>query len=199
MVIRSVEQQSQTASTSQFDDRTITGEELFAMGEIGRIELVRGRIIQLMPTGHPHGYIEVLIAALLFNFVKLHKLGRVLGGEVGIYTRRSPDSVRAADAAFISNERFTQVQSTSYLDVCPELIVEILSPDDTWSHMHEKLAEYFSVEARLVWVIDPRLEQIHVYRSLDDVTRLTRQDKLNGEDILPGFQIAIDEIFEDES
>lgn len=151
-----------------------------------------------MPTGHPHGYFEVIIAALLFNFVKQHKLGRVLGGEVGIYTQRDPDSVRAADAAYISNERYAQVQSSSYLDVCPELIVEVLSPDDAWSRIQEKLAEYFAIDAQLVWVVDPRLEQIHIYQSLDDVTRLTKQDELTGADVLPGFRVAISQIFDAE-
>ncbi|MCB0060820.1 MAG: Uma2 family endonuclease, partial [Caldilineaceae bacterium] len=96
-------------------DTLLTGEELYAMGDIGRTELVKGRIIPLMPTGHPHGYFEAMIAAFLFNFVRLNRIGRVLTGEVGIYTGRNPDTVRAADAAFISHQRFAQVQSRSYL------------------------------------------------------------------------------------
>ena len=194
MVMQVIERQKENIQLRT--DRLVTGDELYVMGDIGRSELVRGRVIHLMPTGHPHGYFEVMIAALLFNFVKKHKLGRVLGGEVGIYTRRNPDSIRAADAAFISNERYAQVQSHSYLDVCPELIVEILSPDDAWSRVQAKLAEYFAVDAKLIWVLDPRLEQIHVYRSLDNVTRLTKNDALTGEDVLPGFHIAISEIFD---
>ncbi|MBV7336028.1 Uma2 family endonuclease [Chloroflexi bacterium TSY] len=73
--------------------KLITGDELYAMGDIGRTELIKGRIVQLVPTGRTHGYLEVTIAAELFNFVKSHKLGRVLGGEVGIFTGRNPDSV----------------------------------------------------------------------------------------------------------
>lgn len=179
-------------------DPLITGEELYAMGDIGRTELVKGRIIPLMPTGHRRGYFEVLIAALLYNFVRLHKLGRVVGGEVGIYTGRNPDTVRAADAAFISHQRFAQVQSRSYLDVCPELLVEVLSPDDTWSEVHQKLAEYFAVGAQIIWVLDPRLEQIHVYHSLEQVTLLTKMDTLTGGDLLPGFNVPLTEIFAEE-
>jgi len=108
----------------------ITGEELLAMGDIGRTELVKGKIIHLMPTGHPHGFYEVNLATFLNVFVRTHKLGRVLGGEVGIYTHRQPDTVCGADVAFISHERLAQVQSKSFLDVCPELIVEVMSPDD---------------------------------------------------------------------
>ncbi len=64
------------------------------------------------------------------------------------------------------------------------------------SDVHEKLGEYFAIDAQIVWVIDSRLEQIHIYRSLDDVTRLTIEDELTGEDILPGFRIPVREIFD---
>ena len=173
----------------------ITGEELAAMGNIGRTELVKGEIIHLMPTGHPHSFYEVNLATFLNVFVRTHKLGRVLGGEVGIYTHRQPDTVRGADVAFISHERLAQVQSKSFLDVCPELIVEVMSPDDTWSEVHEKLEEYFAVGAQLIWVVDPRRQRLHVYRSLTNLEILTAQDTLTGGEILPGFQVLVAELF----
>ena len=173
----------------------ITGEELAAMGDIGRTELVKGEIIHLMPTGHPHGFYEVNLATFLNVFVRTHKLGRVLGGEVGIYTHRQPDTVRGADVAFISHERLAQVQSKSFLDVCPELIVEVMSPDDAWSEVNEKLEEYFAVGAQLIWVVDPRRQRLHIYRSLTDLEILTAQDTLTGGEVLPGFQVPVAELF----
>ncbi len=174
----------------------ITGEELAALGDIGRTELIKGEIIYLMPTGHPHGFYEGNITGFLFAFVKKHKLGRVLPGEVGIYTQRRPDTVRGADVAFISHERFAQVQSKSFLDVCPELIVEVMSPDDTWSEVNDKLAEYFAVAAKLIWIVDPRKQRIHLYRSLTDLEVLSVQDTLTGGEVLPGFQVAVAELFD---
>ena len=173
----------------------ITGEELAAMGDIGRTELVKGEIIHLMPTGHPHGFYEVNLATFLNVFVRTHQLGRVLGGEVGIYTHRQPDTVRGADVAFISHERLAQVQSKSFLDVCPELIVEVMSPDDAWSEVHEKLEEYFAVGAKLLWVVDPRRQRVQVYHSLTDLEILTAQDTLTGGEVLPGFQVPVAELF----
>jgi Uma2 family endonuclease len=175
--------------------RPITGAELFAMGDIGPSELVKGEVIHHMPTGHLHGFFENIVAFFLTLFVREHKLGQILTGEVGIYTRRNPDTVRAADVTFISNQRLARAQAEGYLDVAPELVVEIMSPGNTWSEVQEKLAEYFAVGVLMVWVVDPQLEQIHVYRSLEQVKLLGKQDALMGEDVLPGFQVALAEIF----
>ncbi|MCP4362746.1 MAG: Uma2 family endonuclease [Chloroflexi bacterium] len=178
--------------------KLITGEELFAMGDIGPAELIKGEIKNHMPTGHPHGFIESLIAFFLTLFVREHKLGRVLTGEVGIYTKRNPDTVRAADVSFISHERLGRAKVAGYLDVAPELVVEIMSPSNTWTEVQEKLAEYFAVDVKLVWVVDPQLEQVHVYHALEQVKLLGKQDELTGGETLPGFTVALTEIFEAE-
>jgi len=180
----------------QTDITVMTGEDLFALGDLGRTELVKGELVRMAPTGHLHGYIEFRFGKVLGIFVDGHQLGRVLGGEVGIYTHRNPDTVRGADVVFISNERLAQVQSHSYLDVAPELIVEIMSPDDRWSDVNDKLTEYFDVGVQIVWVADPHRRQVHVYRSLTEIKILTVDDTLSGGDVLPGFSVSVAELFE---
>jgi Uma2 family endonuclease len=172
----------------------ITGEELFHVGDLGRTELVKGEIIYLPPNEYLHGYIEGKFCSALKAFVTQHQLGRVLVGEVGIYTGRNPDTVRGADVAFISHERMAQVKSKSYLDVAPELIVEVLSPDDSWSDVMEKLEEYFSIGVLAVWVADPRKQQVYVYQSLTEVQRFTAADVLPGGQVLPGFSVPVMEL-----
>jgi Uma2 family endonuclease len=168
------------------------------MPDVGSAELVAGEIVTQMPTGHPHGFIESMIAFFLTLFIREHKLGRVLTGEVGIYTQRDPDHIRAADVAFISHERLAQAQEDGFLDVAPELIVEIMSPANTWTEAQEKLAEYFAIDVKMVWIVDPQLEQVHVYRSPEQVKLLRKEDELTGEEILPGFTIPLTEIFDAE-
>jgi Uma2 family endonuclease len=186
------------ATSAEIDapvETPITAEELLAMGDIGPCELVRGEIVPHMPTGYPHGFIEFTLAGLLFVYLREHPIGQAMTGEVGILTARRPDTVRGADVAFISNERLSQAKPYGFLDVAPELVVEVMSPDDKWSEVNEKLAEYFAIGVLMVLVIDPHLEQIHVYRSLDDVVRLTREDEFTAEDILPSFRAPVSEIF----
>jgi Uma2 family endonuclease len=186
---------AQTSAALPSDATIITGEELFELGDIGRAELVKGELVRMAPAGHPHGYIEVNFAAALHTFVRRHKLGRVLSGEVGLYTGRDPDTVRGADVAFISNERLAQVQSQSYLDVAPELIVEVMSPDDRWYDVNDKLTEYFDVGVQMVWVADPQRRQVRVYRSLTEIKILGAEDTLSGGEVLPGFGVAVAELF----
>jgi Uma2 family endonuclease len=175
--------------------KLITGEELAALGDIGRTELIKGELVYFMPTGHPHSFYEGNITIALGVFVQKHQLGRVLPGEVGIYTHRQPDTVRGADVAFISHERLAQVRSKSFLDVCPELLVEIMSPDDTWFKLQDKLEEYFAVGAKLIWLVDPRGQRLHVYHSMTEIKILTMQDELTGSEVLPGFRVAVAELF----
>lgn len=184
-------------SAKQESDYLLTGEDFWHLGEerIEHAELVAGRIIKGMPTGHEHGDIEAVIAALLVMFVRQAKLGKVMSGEVGLYTQRNPDTVRAADVLFISNGRYAMVTSGSFLDVAPELIIEILSPDDAWRTVDKKLREYFAIGVVLVWIVNPESRTITAYRSMTDVREFGESDMLTGDEVLPGFTIRVDELF----
>lgn len=179
------------------ETKLITGEELAAMGDIGPCELIEGRIVPMTPTGGEHGRIEANIGAELLAYVRSHKLGKVLAGEVGIYTRRNPDTLRGADVLFISNERYAQQKSPGFLDVAPDLVVEILSPNDSWIEVTQKLREYFAIGVRLVWVADPQTRSVHAYRALTDVREFTENDDLPGDDVLPGFSVKVAQLFEE--
>ena len=119
-----------------------------------------------------------------------------MSGEVGIYVRRNPDGVRAPDLLYISTERYAQVQSESYLDVAPELIVEVMSPADTWSEVKQKLRDYFAAGVLLAWIVDPATETITAYNADGSVQEFTAESTLKAEGILPGFVVRVAEIFE---
>jgi Uma2 family endonuclease len=176
-------------------DELITGEELSRMPDLGPCELVEGRIVPMPPTSSVHGEIETDVSAALKAYARETGKGRVMGGEVGVYVRRDPDTVRAADVLFISHERYSRRESKSYLDVAPELVVEILSPDDLWSEVMEKLNEYFSAGVDAVWVLDPRRKEVFSYRSLTEVQRFGEGQILTDEEILPGFSLPISDLF----
>lgn len=181
--------------TSTVEAKLITGEELAEMGDVGRCELVEGEIIMKSPTGWIHGKYEWRLGDALGTYVKGNPIGVVLVGEAGVYTRRNPDTVRGVDVAFMSHGRLAQVKSQSYLDVAPELVVEIMSPDDRWTEVKQKLREYFAIGVILVWVVDPGDKTVSVYRSLDNVRVLGEGDVLTGDEVLPGFSLSIAHLF----
>jgi Uma2 family endonuclease len=180
---------TQTATT------LITGEELVSMGDIGPCELIDGRIVPLSPTGGRQGIIESRLASAVSFFVQQHDLGWVLTGEVGIYIRRDPDRVRGADIVFLSRERWRDGPSEGFLDGSPDLVVEIMSPNDRWQEVRQKIAEYFSIGVRWVWIVEPENQAVPVFRSSSDFQQLGAEDMIVGEGTLEGFTLPVAILF----
>lgn len=176
------------------ETRRITGEELLEMGDIGPCELIDGRIVPMTPASGEHGFLESELAWHLRDFVVRRKLGWVLIGEVGIYTRRDPDRVRGADVVFISKERLSELPK-GFLEVAPELVVEIISPGDRWSDVRDKLEEYFAIGVQWVWVVEPPQRAVLVFRSPTDAQRFGADDTLKGEGVLEGFELPLAALF----
>jgi len=169
----------------------ITGEDLFAMGDIGPCELIDGSIVPMSLTGGQHGLLEISLGSALHHFVQEHSLGWVMTGEVGIYTRRNPDRVRGADVVFLSGERWPAAPPDGFLEVAPDLAVEIMSPNDRWQDVRQKLAEYFAIGVRWVWIVEPENRTVLVFRSITDMQQYGMHDMLSGEGVLDGFTLTI--------
>lgn len=181
---------------AQKEEELITGEELAEMGYPGRSELVEGRIVELSPTKIPHGRLESHITYLLKRHMEGHDLGVVMGGEVGIYTNRNPDTIRGADVLFISHERLARATPGGFLDVAPELIVEVMSPSDRWSEVRKKLKEYFTIGVAAVLIVEPEERTVSLHRSPTDIQEFTGQDTLQLGDILPDFNLPLTGLWE---
>jgi Uma2 family endonuclease len=186
---------TETAETTAATEQRLTGEELFARGDLGPCELVDGRIVPMTPTGGEHAFLEFELARVLGNFVAGRGLGWLVGGEVGIYTRRNPDRVRGADIAFFSRERLPERPGRKYLSVAPDLVVEIVSPGDLWTEVRQKVEEYFGIGAGRVWVVQPEDSSVLVFSTASTSTRLAGSDILRGEGTLEGFVLSLTELF----
>ena len=176
-------------------EKLMSGEELFHRPDLEPCELVNGRVVPLMPTGHVHGFVESKLTRQLVAWVEGNGLGSVLSGEVGIYIRRNPDTVRAADILFISNDRFARQGASGYLDVAPELVIEVLSPDDRWTDVIEKIEDYFSAGVDRVWILDSKARKIFAYRSPTEAEQFGEGQVLTDDEILPGFRLVVSDLF----
>jgi Uma2 family endonuclease len=160
-------------------------------------ELVRGRIVP-MPMPKPrHGEICSKANRLLGVHVDEHKAGRVLCNDAGVVTARSPDTVRGADISFYSYTRLPKGPLPDrYLDVPPDLVVEVLSPSDRWSKVLAKVSEYLDAGTSVVVVLDDERRLAYVYRADDGPRILAAEDELTIPDLLPDFRVRVGQFFE---
>jgi len=175
----------------------MTADELLALprGEF-RYELVNGELKKMSPAGQKHGRITVRLTEPLAKHVRDNQLGQVYAAETGFKLKSNPDTVRAADIAFVRRERLEILGETeSYWPGAPDLAVEVNSPSDTVREVEKKVMEWLKFGSRVVWIVSSKLHTVTVYRSLTDIVTLTEKDILDGGDVVPGFQISIVEIF----
>ncbi|MBK5939266.1 hypothetical protein CCR96_08355 [Halochromatium roseum] len=158
-------------------------------------ELIDGRFFPMPPTGWPHASIEARMTSKLQQYVDANPVGVVLTGEVGIIIRRDPDTLRGADLAFVSQNRLARASPSGYLDVAPELVVEIISPNDRWTEITAKLDDYFSIGVELVWILDPRRRRVSCYRSPTELELRGAGDTLTAEPMLPGLRLSVADLF----
>ncbi|MFN3334340.1 MAG: Uma2 family endonuclease [Caldilinea sp.] len=172
----------------------VTGAELLEMGDIGPSELVEGEVVPMSPTQNLHGWLVMELARRLGNFNAERRLGWVLGAESGLFTRRNPDTVRGMDIAFISRQRLP-ILAPGFLEIAPELVVEIVSPSDRWDSIRKKITEYFDAGVDRVWIVEPSQHKVLVFRAPTQLTELGEGDILRGEGVLDGFELPLSELF----
>jgi Uma2 family endonuclease len=160
-----------------------------------RSELVAGRMIVREPAGHRHGRVAADLSYLFQQHVKANGLGVVYAAETGFILARDPDTVRAADVAFVSRARVPEPEPTGYAELAPDLVVEVLSPDDRPGKVLAKVGDWLNAGVRLVWVVDPVRREVCTYRADGSESRLRENDSLEGEDVLPGFSCRVKSIF----
>jgi Uma2 family endonuclease len=177
--------------------RQVTADELLHMPDDGfRYELVRGELRRMTPAGSQHGRIAVRITWRLARHVEENDLGTVYAAETGFRLSTDPDTVRAPDVAFVSRDRVVAVgEVEGFWPEAPQLAVEVISPGDSYADVEEKVFDWLDAGTRMVVVVNPRQRSATVYRSPSDITALAGADVLEGGDVVPGFELVVQEIF----
>jgi Uma2 family endonuclease len=172
-----------------------TDEEFMALPEDGRYELVNGELVSMGNSGMEHGYIASNLIIFLGGLVRSQKLGVICDSSTA-FTMKTGNK-RSPDVSFVAKERLQGVKRLpkGYFQGSPDLAVEILSPNNTVEEIHDKIVEYFDNGTRLVWVIHPDEQYVLVYHSPSPDVFLKVGDRLDGEDIVPGFSLPIVELF----
>lgn len=184
-----------TAVLSTRKKKIWTNEGLEALPRDGyKYELLDGDLI-LSPVHANHGDICTRLLVLLATFVQKHKLGEVFDSSTGF--RLSEAAVLSPDVSFVSKARLKKIliAPDKFLYGAPDLAVEVLSPSDRMRQVHLKLDRSFEFGTRLVWWVDWKKEQVHIYTP-DSVGALTQvNDVLSGGEVLPGFKCPLKRMF----
>ncbi len=171
----------------------LRAEDLLRMGDIGPCELVRGELVMMSPAGGRHGLTVARIFRLLADFAESHDLGLVIGFETGVLISREPDTVRAPDVMFYRKGRLSPEEvPEGYLEVPPDLVVEVVSPSDSWSDLEAKVEEYLNAGVKAVWVADPQRKTVTIF---PERRTLHEGDTLEGGEVLPGFSCPVKSFF----
>jgi Uma2 family endonuclease len=160
-------------------------------------EFVRGAVIAKPFSDLAHALIRGLLVALLHGFVHELDLGAV-GPELHcVFGPHGREQAHVPDIAFIAKARLPigDARETLQFRAPPDLAIEILSPGQPTARFLEKLQFYLLYGVRLVWVIDPAAEAVTVLAPNREPFTLANGDTLDGGDVLPGFQVALADIF----
>ena len=163
----------------------------------GLYEFIDGRVVE-KPMGAYECWLAAIICKQLNRFIDDTLLGRVVAHMI-FDLRPTVDRERRPDVAFVSFERWARnrgVPRTRSWAVVPDLAIEVVSPTNTADEVAEKLDEYFLLGVRIVWVVYPRQCMVYAYTSPKEVRVLTMGDVLDGGDVLPGFRLPVEKIFE---
>jgi Uma2 family endonuclease len=172
-----------------------TEDELLALEHPGlKCELINDELI-MSPTGFRHEEIGAALLTAMRIHARRHQLGSVCGSSLGCWM--VSENLLSPDISFIRRDRLpvTKAEGDRFFRGAPDIVVEIQSPWDRESRLHEKAEDYFLSGARLLWVVDPEDKTIRVYRSPSAPSLLTENDVLDGEDVLPGFRLPLSELF----
>jgi len=179
-------------------EKLLTAEEFAQLPKDGKkYELVKGVVVEVCRPNYIHGKLQASLAYFLNDHVRKQKLGDVIT-ETGHILARNPDTVRGPDVAFISKDRAKRQEPSGYVPSGPDLAVEIVSPNDTAKEINDKIKEYFQAGTSLIWVIYPDTKEVYVYENDSTTIQIVRVDSaLDGADVLPGFTLALHDLFED--
>ncbi len=183
---------------------TLTLDEFIRRYDEQPFEFINGEIRRLSPTMFGHNYVASILIAALVGHITPRNLGRVFveAPFVLTYERKWVKGSRVPDIMFVAAERIATYRasdpdaSRKPLILVPDLVVEIISPNDKYSEVDEKVEAYLQDGVRLVWVVDLQRQKIAVHAPNTPQMWLSGDDKLAGGDVIPGFEIAVAGLFE---
>ncbi len=174
--------------------RRATPDDLVRVEDRGLYELVDGQLVEKR-MGSEASWIAGRIKYHLTAHVLETRAGEVLPEQTYLCFPDDPDQTRRPDVSLIVTARVPRPWPTGHLTVRPDLAVEVVSPNDAAIELEIKLDDYRSAGIPLVWVVIPDVRLVRVHRLGGPITEVRPGDILGGEPVLPGFAVAVADLF----
>ena len=176
--------------------RLMTVDDLLSAPDDGyRYELIHGKLVKRPASGFEHGVCSANINMSIGAYVQAHRLGVTLI-VVTFLLATDPDHARIPDVAFVSAERLHLIEDRARaFPAAPDLAVEVISPTDRLTQVREKVADWLAHGVRIVIVVNPRNRTVEVHRPQRAMVTLTEADTIDGGDVVPGWRMAVADIF----
>lgn len=169
----------------------------------GPFEIIDGERLPKMPNIARHSLMIRMLFVLLYQHSIANALGEVFNETTFVLTHGSSwvKGSRIPDLMFFSAEKWAQYTAATEgwedkpFVLLPDLVIEVVSPNDLYSDIQSRVNRYLGDGIRKVWVVDPRRKQVMVYDGSGHYSTLGMADTLTGNDVLPGFTVALNELF----
>lgn len=178
----------------------LTDEQFFQLcqeNENIRLErTAKGELIIMSPAGGETSNSNAGLTAQIWIWNEQNKLGKVFDSSGGFKLPNGAN--RAPDASWVTLERWnalTSEEKKKFPPICPDFVVELMSPSDSLKETQDKMKEYRDNGARLGWLINRKSRQVEIYRQGAEVEVLDSPATLSGEDVLPGFVLSLESIW----
>ena len=176
----------------------MTADELLRLPDNGmRRELIDGELHEWPLNGGEHGFVSGRVAGRLGTFIERQPgdRGGLFATGTGFWLAHNPDTVRAPDVAFVSEERLDRACVPGYPEMAPDLVVEAVSQDDLADELQAKVDQWLRAGSLQVWVLYPATRSAMTYRADGVVALLHADDSLHGDPVLPGFACRVGDLF----
>jgi len=155
-----------------------------------------GEVIVMPPAFSDTGNRNFNIALQLGSWSELDGTGLGFDSSAGFTLPNG--AIRSPDAAWIKLERWnalTEKQKASFAPICPDFVIELMSPSDNIETARKKMQEYLDNGTRLGWLINRKTREVEIYRQGQAVEIFTNPESLSGENILSQFVLELDNIW----
>jgi len=154
-----------------------------------------GELIAMPPTGGETGKRNSKLNLQVGIWNEQTELGQVFDSSTGFTLPNKAD--RSPDASWVEKSRWsalTPEQREKFIPLCPDFVIELVSPSDSLKKTQEKMQEYMENGCRLGWLINRKKREVEIYRPGQDVEILQSPQTISGEDVLPGFVLYLQKI-----